>query len=104
MATLHSTPKIIQVGLVNENGEPVLLNNSKQNKNIIGLYGLFIFGLIFHISFGFGFSSRFGWITVSQGAMSFFVYFCCFPVLLPTIYFMRNPRHLILVLKDHRLM
>ena len=53
---------------------------------------------------GLAISTRFGVITVSQGLMYFFVYFCCIPILLPTIYFMRNPKHLISVLQDHNIM
>ena len=41
--------------------------------------------------------------TDLRGMIDYFVYFCCFPVLLPTIYFMRNPKHLISVLHDHNL-
>ena len=53
---------------------------------------------------GLAISTRFGVITVSQGAMYFFVLFCCIPILLPAVYFMRNPKHLISVLQDHNIM
>ena len=116
MATLHSTPRIIQVEHINEydSGDwwkeanattllcsPVLFNNTKHNKNIFGLYGVFVISLSISITLGIGISSRFGWVTVSQAAIYIFFYFCLFAVLLPTIYFMRNPKHLISVLQDH---
>ena len=53
---------------------------------------------------GLAISTRFGVITVSQGAMYFFVLFCCIPIFLPSVYFMRNPKHLISVLQDHNMM
>ena len=83
---------------------PVFLNNSKSNKNIVNLSGLFIIGVIFYIALGLNISTRFGWITVSNGMIYFFVNFCCVPVLLPTLYFMRNPKHLVSVLQDHGFM
>ena len=80
---------------------PALFNNTKHNKNIFSLYGIFVTSLSISITLGLGISSRFGLVTVSQAAISFFFYFCLFAVLLPTIYFMRNPKHLISVLQDH---
>ena len=80
----------------------VLLNTSKYNKNIISISGIFIIGIIYCIGFGFGFSKRFGWIVYPQGILYTFVHCCCFPVLLPTIYFIRNPQHLISVLRYHK--
>ena len=116
METLHSTPTIIQVEQINEydSGDwwkeanatrilcsPALLNNTKHNKNIFSLYGIFVTSLSISITLGLGISSRFGWVTVSQAAIYFYFNFCLFPVLLPTVYFMRNPKHLISVLQDH---
>jgi hypothetical protein len=118
MATLHSTPRIIQVEPINEydTGDwwkeanattllcsPAFFNNTKHNKNILSLYGVFIINLSILITLVLGISSRFGLVTVSQAATYFFFHFCLFPVLLPTIYFMRNPKHLISVLQDHDL-
>ena len=118
MATLHSTPRIIQVRPINEydSGDwwkeanattllcsPALFNNTKHNKNIFSLYGVFVIGLSIFIALGLGISSRFGWVTVSQASIYFYFNFCLFPVLLPTVYFMRNPKHLISVLQDHNL-
>ena len=84
-------------------------NTSKSNKNIVGLSALFIFGVIIYVGLGLNIMTRFGWIHVTthgtdlRGMIDYFVYFCCFPVLMPTIYFMRNPKHLISVLHDHNL-
>ena len=119
MATFHNTPRIIQVQPINEydSGDwwkeanattllcsPALFpNNTKHNKNIFSLYGIFVISLSISITLGLGISSRFGWVTVSHAAIYFFFHFCLFPVLLPTVYFMRNPKHLISVLQDHNL-
>ena len=58
MATLHSTPRTIKVGITDKKPKtiltlcsPFLLNNSKHNKNIINSYGLFIIGVTFCIFF-----------------------------------------------------
>ena len=114
MESFHITPRIIQVRPINKNdtsnlfllcqknGVPVPglhLNTSRYNKNIINTSGIFIIGIICCIGLGLGFSKRFGWIVYPQGILYGFVHCCCFPVLLPTIYFMRNPQHLISVLR-----
>ena len=78
-------------------------NNSKYNKNTISLAGLFIIGMIYGLGMGLVFSSRFGWITQNQGTLYIFMLYCSIPVLLPVIYFMRNPKHLKTVLQDHKL-
>ena len=83
---------------------PGWANNSKRNKNIITINGIFIVGLIFYFNMGLAISTRFGVITISQGQLYFFAAFCCFPILLPAIHFMRNPKHLISVLQDHNFM
>ena len=110
MATLHSTPRIIKVGLTDKKTyknviqcSPFLLNNSKHNKNIINSYGLFIIGVIFCIFFVLIRLSRFGWIPQSNVTYHLsFALFCSAPVIVSTIYFMRNPKHLISVLQDHK--
>ena len=79
------------------------LNNSKYNKNIISCFGLFILGVLIYIAFGVNILIRQGWITELHGSMDIFVHCCIWPVLLPTIYFMRNPKHLKSVLQDHNL-
>ena len=116
METLHSTPTIIQVEQINEYdsgdwwkeanatrilGSPALVNNTKHNKNIFSVYGVFVISLSLSIAFGLAISSRYSWVTVSQAAIYIYLFSCLFPVLLPTIYFMRNPKHLISVLQDH---
>ena len=58
---------------------------------------------VFYISWFLLNLSKIGWITLSNAMMYHFVTFCCAPVLLSTIYFMRNPKHLISVLQDHNL-
>ena len=108
MATLHSTPRIIKVELNDKKTNanltlcsPFLLNNSKHNKNIINSCGLFIIGVTFCIFIVIIILSRFGWITKSNVFYHLsFASFCCFPVILSTIYFMRNPKNLISVLRS----
>ena len=110
MATLHSTPRIIKVGLTNRKTNANLtlrslssLNTSKHNKNIINSYGLFIVGVTFCIFLVLVMLSKFGWITQSNVFYHLsFASFCCIPVILSTVYFMRNPKHLISVLQDHK--
>ena len=110
MATLHSTPRIIKVGLTDKETNinlslcaPFLWNNSKHNKNIINSYGLFSIGVTFCIFLVFIILSKFGWITQSNVFYHLsFASFCCVPVILSTVYFMRNPKHLISVLHDHK--
>ena len=101
METLHNTPRIIK----ETNSTLTLFNHVKHNKNIINAYGLFIIGVIFCIFFVIIRLSRLGWI--SQSNVNYHLSFaslCCAPVILATIYFMRNPKHLISVLQDHNLM
>ena len=84
-------------------GSSVLLNNTKYNKNTISLTGLFIIGMIYGLGMGLVLSSRYGWITQNQGILYVFMLYCSIPVLLPVIYFMRNPKHLKSVLQDQKL-
>ena len=73
---------------------PGWANNSKYNKNIININGIFIFGLIIYFHLGLATSLRFGVITTSKGQLYGFVFSCCVSILLPAIYFVRNPKHL----------
>jgi hypothetical protein len=59
--------------------------------------------MIYGLGMGLVLSSRFGWITRNQGILYIFMFYCFIPVLLPVIYFMRNPKHLKSVLQDHKL-
>ena len=84
---------------------PSWTNNSKHNKTIININGIFIVGLLYSFMWGgLAIFFRFGVITISQGALYFFIFFCCVPILLPAIYFLRNPKHLMSVLQDHNFM
>ena len=82
------------------------LNNTKYNKSIISFTGLFIIGVVCYIFFGINIFVRQGqgWITQFHGSMDLFVHCCIWPVVLPAIYFIRNPKHLKSVLQDHNLM
>ena len=83
---------------------PGWANNSKYNKNIININGIFIFGLIIYFHLGLAISLRFGVITTSKGQLYCFVFACCVSIFLPAIYFVRNPKHLKSVLQDHNFM
>ena len=99
METLHNTPRIIKTTTSNL----TLFNHVKHNKNIINSYGLFIICVIFCIFSVLITLFRFGWITQSNVIYHLsFALFCCAPVILATVYFMRNPKHLISVLQDHK--
>ena len=99
METLHNTPRIIK----ETNSTLTLFNHVKHNKNIINAYGLFIIGVIFCIFFVLIRLSRLGWIGQSNVNYHLsFASLCCAPVILATIYFMKNPKHLTSVLQDHK--
>ena len=68
-------------------------------------FGLFIIGALLYIIFGVNILIRQGSPLVKElhGSMDLFVHYCIWPVVLPTIYFMRNPKHLKSVLQDHNL-
>ena len=80
---------------------PVMcFNTSKSNKNLINFAGVLLIILIFIILGYFPLASRLGWITLRQVNIYTFIPLCSIPVLLPTMYFMYKPQHLINVLND----
>ena len=87
--------------ITSQQSPPIMLyNTSKRNKNLINFTGMLLIGIMFIIIGYFPLPSRLGWISQSDGNTYFFVPICCIPVILPTIYFMSNPKHLIRVLTD----
>ena len=68
-------------------------------------FGLFIIGVLLYIILDVNILIRQGQgFTQLHGSMDLFVHCCIWPVVLPTIYFVRNPKHLKSVLQDHNLM
>ena len=75
-------------------------NNFRKNKNLISFTGMFLLGINFSLILYLVFGSRQCWLSIDNAEIWVFVTFCCIPVILPTVYFMRNPKHLIRVLND----
>ena len=125
MKTFHAKSRIIQVQAINiidvneiesqsstrnlvndpniklpQSPPNILYNNSKRNKNLINFTGMILISVMFIIIGYFPLASRLGWISQRNGNTYLFVPICCIPVILPTIYFMSNPKHLIKVLRD----
>ena len=80
--------------------QPILFNTIKYNKNLISLSGISILITIPLLMLGVAIGSRYGWFSLVQSIGIWYIYFCCLPVILPTIYFMRNPNHFIIVMKN----
>ena len=79
-------------------------NVTKYNKNLISFAGISILVVFFLVYSGIISLFRFGWITATQVQFYVYVHQCCLPVILPTIYFMRKPNHLVVVMKDLNLL
>ena len=79
---------------------PFSYNVTKNNKNLISFSGIFILFAFFLVFTGIVILSRFGWISTIHTQFYGYIYFCCLPVILPTVYFMRKPNHLVVVMKD----
>ena len=79
-------------------------NITKYNKNLISFPGISFLVTYFLLMTGLAVGSRYGWISLVQLQLYWYIGFCCFPVIIPTIYFMRNPNHLISVMRDLNLL
>ena len=79
-------------------------NIGKYNENLISFPGMFFLVTYFLVMTGIAVGSRYDWITVVQTQLYLYICFCFLPVILPTIYFMRNPNHLIIVMRDLNLL
>ena len=78
----------------------LMFNTSKYNKNLINSTGIILIAVMLIIIVYFPFASAMGWIGQRERNVYIWVLYCCIPVLLPTIYFMHQPKHLIKVLND----
>jgi hypothetical protein len=75
-------------------------NIGKYNENLISFPGISFLVLYFLALLGVAVGSRYGWISLVQIQLYWYVGFCCLPVILPTVYFTQNPNHLIIVMRD----
>ena len=80
-------------------------NVTKNNKNLISFSGISILVAFFLFMTGIIAFSRSGWTTALH-QIQFYVYVqqCCLPVILPTVYFIQKPNHLVVVMKDLNLL
>ena len=79
-------------------------NITRYNKNLISFPGISFLVTYLLLMTGLLVGSRYGWISLVQTQLYWYIGFCCFPVIIPTIYFMRNPNHLISVMRDLNLL
>ena len=75
-------------------------NIAKYNENLISFPGISFLVTYLLVMTGIAVGSRYGWISLVQTQLYWYIGFCCLPVILPTIYFMRNPNHLVIVMRD----
>ena len=79
-------------------------NIAKYNENLISFPGISFIVTFILLMTGIVVGSRYGWISLVQTQLYWYIGFCCLPVILPTIYFMRNPNHLIIAMRDLNLL
>ena len=79
-------------------------NIGKYNENLISFPGISFLALYFLVIGSIAVGSRYGWISLVQTQLYWYIGVCCFPVIIPTIYFIRNPNHLISVMRDINLL
>ena len=108
--SIHTTPNINVVeSIVSIAVRPIIkvqssYNVTKNNKNLISFAGVSILVVFFLVLSGIIALFRFGWITAIQIQFYVYAHQCCLPVILPTIYFMQKPNHLVVVMKDLNLL
>ena len=78
-------------------------NISKYNENIISLVGISFLVTYIIVITGIAIGSRYG-LSLVQTQLYLYIAFFCLPVILPTIYFMQNPKHFISVMRDLNLL
>ena len=80
------------------------LNTSARNNSLLSLSGVFFLTADLILILYFAIGSRSNWITLEQSELCNYIHLLCAPLVLPMIYFMRNPNYLVVVLKDLNLM
>ena len=78
-------------------------NISKYNENLISLVGISFLVTYIIVITGIAIGSRYG-LSLVQTQLYLYIAFFCLPVILPTIYFMQNPKHFISVMRDLNLL
>ena len=74
-------------------------NISKYNENLISFVGISFLVTYVIVITGIAIESRYG-LSLVQTQLYLYIVFWCLPVILPTTYFMRNPKHFISVMRD----
>ena len=82
----------------------IAFNTSKYNKNLISFSGICILIILLVVMVVFTVGSRSSWISHFQAQTYVYINFCCLPVVLPTIYFIQKPNHLVVAMKDLNLL
>ena len=82
----------------------IAFNTTKYNKNLISFSGIFIIIVLIVVMGVFAVGSRSSWISHIQAQTYVYIHFCCLPVVLPTIYFIQKPNHLVVAMKDLNLL
>ena len=82
----------------------IAFNTTKYNKNLISFSGISILIVLLVVMGVFAAGSRSSWISHIQGQTYVYINFCCLPVVLPTIYFIQKPNHLVVAMKDLNLL
>ena len=78
-------------------------NTLSKNNSLLSLLGVLTLTVDFVLIAYFTIGSRRGWITLKESELCQFIHLICAPVLLPIIYFMRNPNYLAAVMRDMNL-
>ena len=81
----------------------IAFNTSKYNKNLISFSGISILIVLLVVMGVFAVGSR-SWIGHIQAQTYVYINFCCLPIVLPTIYFIQEPNHLVVAMKDLNLL
>jgi hypothetical protein len=115
MKSIHGTPIVNDVESIRSmkieefiqeivSDQEVLYNVRKYNKNLISFSGISILVAFLFLMTVIAIGSRYGWISLIHSQYYWYINFYCLPVILPTIYFMRKPNHLVVVMKDLNLL
>ena len=78
------------------------LNNNKYNENLISFTGVLVISAIFIFSIIIPTSGaiHYGLIGVDNTLTNLYVVMCSLPVILPALYFVFHPKHLVRILQD----
>ena len=103
METFHRTTKTMNVqnqDIDNLSITPSIFNINANNKNLLSKTGILILTSDCLLLAYFAYGSRRGWLTLYEARLGYYMHLYVAPIILPMVYFMFNPDHLISVLKD----